>query len=152
MNTISIFVATYLIYIASAIAVLYVLFMHERRNHVKHIAVIIGSAVVAWTIGHFLKDVIAHPRPDLANALITPDDKYSFPSGHASFMFGLGFATYYFNKKTGSILLFLALLTGVARVLVGVHYWYDILGGAILGYLVSLAVVTFFKKATTHHR
>lgn len=146
MDSIFIFIAEYFIFFATILAVLYVLFMHERRNHLKHVAIIVGSAVLAWTLGHFLKDIIAHPRPDLALALIQPNDPYSFPSGHASFMFALAFAVYFYNKKAGMTLLLFALLTGVARVMVGVHYWYDIAGGAILGYVVSFIVIAVFQR------
>lgn len=141
MDIISIFAAEYFIYISTLLAVSYVLFMHERRHHMQHIAIIVGSAIVAWVLSHFLKDVIAHPRPDLALALITPDSVYSFPSGHASFMSALGFAAYYYNKKGAAVLLFLAVLTGIARVVVGVHYWYDIVGGFILGFFVAWSIV-----------
>lgn len=145
MDTLSIFAAEYFIYISTLLAVSYVLFMHERRHHMQHIAIIVGSAIVAWILSHFLKDVIAHPRPDLALALITPDSVYSFPSGHASFMSALGFAAFLYNKKAGIVLLFLAVLTGISRVFVGVHYWYDIVGGFILGIAVAYAVVRFSK-------
>jgi membrane-associated phospholipid phosphatase len=40
---------------------------------------------------------------------------------------------YGFDKRAGTFLLALAVITGIARVLAGVHFWYDIFGGMILG-------------------
>ena len=150
MDYISIFAANYFIFIATAVAIVSILLMHERRYHVKHIAAIVGSAVIAWVLGHFLKDIIAHPRPDLTLALIVPDSEYSFPSGHASFMAALAFSTYYYNKKVAGALLLLAIFTGIARVAVGVHWWYDIVGGFLLGFFVAWAVVILSKKIIKH--
>ena len=61
----------------------------------------------------------------------------SFPSGHALFFFAIGYMIYLYDKKWGYFFLFLAILMGVARVMVGMHYPLDILGGAIIGMLVA---------------
>lgn len=146
MNQIIYFCATYLIYLASIYAFLHVVLKHERRHHIKHIAIIFGSGVTAWIVAHFLKNVIAHPRPEIVNTLLVPSDIYSFPSGHATFMFALAFSLYSFDKKAGFIIFALALLTGIGRVLAGVHYWYDIVGGFILGALISYIVLASTKN------
>lgn len=146
MNLIIIFCAEALIFIAAAYTVLHIYFKHEKKHHARHIAMVLGTASVAWIVAHFLKDLIAHPRPSDIVTLIRPNDAYSFPSGHASFMFALAFTMYHLDKKASWLLFALAVVTGIARVFAGVHYWYDILGGAILGYLVSLAVVSFLKR------
>lgn len=146
MNLLIIFCAQALIFIAVVYAVLHVYFKHEKRHHIRHIAMVLGAAVLSWVMAHFLKDIVAHPRPDLAMALINPGDPYSFPSGHASFMFALAFAMHVFDKKAARILFILAVLTGIARVLVGVHFWYDIVGGVALGLIVSIVVVTLGKR------
>ena len=146
MNEIIIFCAQNLIFIAALIALFHIVFKHERRHHIKHIAIIFGSSVLAWVVTHFLKDIIAHPRPDLTLALIEPNDPYSFPSGHATFMFALAWSLYGFDKKAGKTIFVLAILTGIARVLVGVHFWYDIVGGFVVGAIVSYVVLFLTKK------
>jgi undecaprenyl-diphosphatase len=151
MNLLIIFCAEVLIFIAGAYAVVRVYFKHEKKHHIRHIVMVLGTAVLSWVVAHFLKNWIAHPRPMDVVTLIKPDDIYSFPSGHASFMFALAFTMYYVDKKAGKILLVLALLTGIARVLAGVHFWYDILGGALIGYLLSWIVVTLCKRLITQY-
>lgn len=146
MNHLITFPAEYFIIIASIYALLRVLIMYERKYYIRYIVIIFGSAVAAWVCAHFLKNVIHHPRPDLTLALVRPHDPYSFPSGHTAFMFGLAFAMHSFDKRAAKILFALALCTGVARVLAGVHYWYDIVGGVIIAYGVATFVVYFSKK------
>lgn len=146
MNSIIYFCATYLIYVSVIYAVYYSFYKGDKKHLIRNLIILLGTATISWIINHFLKNIIAHPRPDLALALLEPNDPFSFPSGHASFMFALGFLMSYLNKRAGIIILILALITGIARVLSGVHYWYDILGGAILGYIVSYIIFFFYKK------
>lgn len=146
MDQIVIFCATYLIYISIFAAAFHVFFKHERKHHLRHIVIIFGAAVFAWVIAHVLKGQIAHERPNLVNALIVPDDRYSFPSGHATFMFALAFAMLGFDKKIAFFIGILGVLTGIARVFAGVHYWYDILGGFVLGAGVASLIVMIAKK------
>lgn len=145
MNEIIILLAAVPIFIAILYALFHVITKHERRHHVRHIVIIGGSAILAWVVTFILKDIIAHPRPDLTKALFIPNDIYSFPSGHATFMFGLAFAMYSFDKHAGKILFLLALITGVARVLAGVHFWYDIVGGFFVGAIVSYIILLLTK-------
>ncbi len=146
MNFIILFCAQALIFIAIAYAVLHVYFKHERKHHVRHILMVLGTALFSWIAAHFLKDVIAHPRPDLTIALLQPDSVYSFPSGHAAFMFALAFTMHSIDRKAGRILFALAVITGIARVLAGVHYWYDIIGGAAFGLVLSWIIMTICKR------
>lgn len=150
MNQIIIFCATYLIFISALYAGLHVILKHNRKHLIQHFIIIFGSAVLAWVVAHVLKEEVAHLRPDLTQALIVPDDKYSFPSGHATFMFALAFAMYGFDKRAGIFIGTLAVVTGISRVLAGVHFWYDILGGFILGagiaYIITLVASRIFKK------
>lgn len=146
MNEAIYFLAAVPIFISSIYSLYHVITKHERKHHIQHIVTIAFSAVMAWLIAVVLKNQIAHPRPDLSKALFYPNDPYSFPSGHATFMFGLSFAMYSFDKHAGKILFILAFITGVARILAGVHYWYDILGGFVLGAGVASIIVAFSRR------
>lgn len=145
MNQIIYFLAEIPIYISVVYAFFHVITKHERKYHIGHILIIGGTSLLAWFLAFLLKDIIAHPRPDLTKALFLPNDSYSFPSGHATFMFALSFAMHRFDKRTGVILFVLALITGIARVLAGVHFWYDIIGGIIVAYIVSFIILKIVK-------
>jgi undecaprenyl-diphosphatase len=147
MDSLIIFLAEYLLYIAFVYAVVHIYFLHEKKHHIRHLITVVGTPVFAWLIAHTVKNIIARPRPDPGLALIVPDSLYSFPSGHATLMFALAATMYAYDRRAGWVLAALATITGIARVLAGVHYWYDIAAGAALGYAVSLVVVIILKRA-----
>lgn len=152
MDTIILFCAVVLIYVAIGFAVMRVVRKHEREHHLRHIVMLAGTAFGAWFAADFFKNLIAYPRPDLSEALFLPVDidSYGLPSGHAAFMFALAATMHSFDKNAGRALYILAAITGISRVLAGVHFWYDIVGGAVLGYAVSAIVVYACKRAIRH--
>ncbi|MEM5780773.1 MAG: phosphatase PAP2 family protein [Lawsonibacter sp.] len=88
-----------------------------------------------------LKPLVARPRPwlDVAGLipLITEPDPYSFPSGHtcAAFAAAVMFWRALPETWTGvkALTVVMAVLMGLSRIYVGVHYPSDILAGAIVG-------------------
>jgi undecaprenyl-diphosphatase len=109
------------------------------------------SAGLGWFMAEVIKNAVQSPRPfeaiDGINNLF-PEVGYAFPSQHATFFTALAFAIYLQHKKAGYFFLFLALAIGVARVVAGVHYPIDILGGIVLGILVAYIVhhIKFAKE------
>ncbi|MBU4204735.1 phosphatase PAP2 family protein [Patescibacteria group bacterium] len=67
------------------------------------------------------------------NLLIDKVNQQSFPSGHASFTFGLAMVVYLYNKKVGVLFFAGAFLVSTSRIFVGVHWPLDILAGAVVG-------------------
>lgn len=68
-----------------------------------------------------------------------------FPSRHAAVAFALAVPVLLYNRKAGAWLFFLAILVGIGRVFVGVHYPFDIVGGLVLAVLVTL-FLNFFRS------
>lgn len=140
------FLGSNLIFIAAAYAMIHVLIYKEPKQYVQLFLIIVGSAFLSFFASVILKNIIHSPTPDLTNALIVPSDNYGFPSGHATFMFALAFSMYAFDKRAGVLLFTLAVLTGIGRVLAGIHYWYDIVGGLVLGFIISFGVLEIAKR------
>lgn len=63
---------------------------------------------------------------------------WSFPSGHAAWFFAMAMTIWYMNRKWGVWFFIFAIINGIARVYVGVHWPLDILGGAIVGILSAV--------------
>jgi undecaprenyl-diphosphatase len=99
----------------------------------------------AWTavLGTIVKELIRAffpiSRPPAAAELgfLSP----GFPSGHATVSFGIATVIYMYNKKYGIIAYALAIAVCIARIVLGIHYWWDILGGIVLGSAVGYWIV-----------
>lgn len=103
-----------------------------------------------------LKNLIARTRPyDLANPilpkkqlLVSPPTDYSFPSGHTLASFEAATALYKDHTVYGFFAFLLALLIAFSRIYLQVHYPSDVLGGAILGFLLGLLGSTIVRSVT----
>ena len=134
------FLAVYLPYLVILSAGIFLIFY--RRNW-RESFLVFFSGGLAIIIDQLLKFLIQSPRPFLAftNVLpLFPETGYAFPSGHAAFFSSLAFALFFINRKTGFIFMFFALLIGLARIIAGVHFPIDILGGFLLGFGVAYFV------------
>jgi len=72
-----------------------------------------------------------------ASALIVPSDKFSLPSGHTTAAFVMATLTLGLLPAFAAFAYGLAVLIGLSRVVLGVHYPSDILAGAVLGTLCA---------------
>ena len=73
--------------------------------------------------------------------VLIPVPKYpSFPSGHASFFFGISFALFFYNPTLSFWFSALSCLVVIARVFCGVHWFRDILAGALSGGISSILI------------
>ncbi|MEK7130518.1 MAG: phosphatase PAP2 family protein [Patescibacteria group bacterium] len=87
------------------------------------------------------------PRPFLDHAVaqllpIDPASK-SFPSDHSAISFAIAMAVFQYNKFWGIIFFILASFVSVGRIYGGIHYPADILAGAAIGAIASVAVKKF---------
>ena len=111
-----------------------------RKIGVMSALALLGSLIINNNI---IKNIVARPRPyarleDLT-ILIPKPGEYSFPSGHTSSSFAAG-VVFFRNlpKKWGVPALVLAILIGLSRMYVGVHYPTDVLAGMIVGTLLAI--------------
>ena|SRR3989338_932622 len=153
LDTVAIFCAEYLMYVLLLIVVVYTVSNYRRWRDLAIVA--IGSALVArLVIAQSIKMLYDHPRPywllSDVNLLLAKEMESSFPSGHVIFVFALATGVYFYNKSAGRWFLGMAVLVGVARVFVGVHWPYDIIVGAVLGvataYICNWLYQKFFKN------
>lgn len=111
------------------------------------------SGVLAWQgINRIAKLLYFHQRPsqDLpVKELLFERPENSFPSDHTAFLAGIAF---FFllrkQKKSGWWLLSLAIVVGVARVIVAVHYPSDIVVGLLDGFIAAYITNTLHDWLT----
>jgi len=144
MDFLIIFVARYLIYF-SLLSIPYLWIKRERHDLIR----ITVSVIVAFALAEGLNFLLPVARPFVAEGftplISVPLSEYyaSFPSGHATFLATLGAAIFFTEKTPGVLILILGILVGIARVLAGVHYPIDILGGFFIG----IVMASLFKLA-----
>lgn len=131
------------------IALALVLSVLYRRWGILAVTVI-AVAVADWS-AMGLKAVFDRERPSLRYAepaalVKTPHDG-SFPSGHAATSFAAATLLTFAFPRLGPALFLLASAVAFSRVYVGVHYPFDVIGGALLGVLVGLAVRFVLQRA-----
>lgn len=109
------------------------------------LGIIIGSVFTNLTI----KPLVARPRPYMSDVDAFKEwwtavgarqqSEFSFPSGHTTSamaaMTGLFFTT---NKKISWTGFIFAVLMGMSRIYLCVHYPSDVLGGLVIGFIAGL--------------
>lgn len=111
------------------------------------IAFVLARLVFANVIREFWtrnRPFISHDQ--VHKIIAKNDNEASFPSGHASAMFAVSTVVYAYNKKLGIVLMVLSTLTAFSRVVVGVHYPSDVIGGAVLGIGTGYLTLKLFAK------
>ena len=121
-------------------AVLFILWLFASGERERTLAWWGGSIAVTALLVFFLKRLIARTRPEGEwGGVYRKTDPYSFPSGHsvrAGLIVVLAANTFHDPWVTAAFLLW-AVLMMLGRVATGVHYFFDIIGGFIIGLLIG---------------
>lgn len=110
---------------------------------------LLAVGVADFSAYNFVKPLFARIRPcHLASEVVRTIDgcggKYSFPSNHAvNLATTTFFVVRYFGWRWGWYVMAVALLVGISRIYLGVHYPLDIAFGFIYGALIGWCVFKF---------
>ncbi len=72
------------------------------------------------------------------------DTGASFPSRHAYSAFVIATLLFFYFPAAGAVLLVLGALMCTARVLLGIHFWRDVITGAVIGVVAGMLGEIFF--------
>ncbi len=129
---------------------IFLIFHKDKKQGVRDLFAVLVSAVTAYVLVKIAKEFLPNPRPfevlNDANILYEHGGGDSFPSGHATFFSALATALYFYHKKIAFWYAIGALLIGLSRIAVGIHWPVDILGGYILGGIIGAGVYFVYKK------
>jgi undecaprenyl-diphosphatase len=94
-----------------------------------------------------VKNLIGRPRPfeswQALSCIMAPPDKFSFPSGHTMTAFAVWGALFIGLPGLSHIYLAIAVLIGLSRIFLGLHYPSDVLAGALLGGAIGLSTASY---------
>ncbi len=133
------------IYLFILLAILYPIY--KNRDYLYGI-LIASSGAIAYIVSYIAKHIFMAPRPFITLD-ITPlvlESSYSFPSSHVTVIAALSILIWKLNHKLGYIFFTFTILIMASRMILGVHYPVDVLGGLILGILIGFFTVWFYEK------
>jgi len=115
--------------------------LHGFARHSLVIPIALGFAVsvVATSV---VKFAVRRRRPvGQWGAFYRKTDPHSFPSGHASRTITMAIVVFTGGYPLiGVALLLWSLLVGLSRIILGVHYLYDVLAGYLLGVGIGVGI------------
>lgn len=124
---------------------LLLIFKSTRKSIGLPVLFSIGLAIILNTI---LKLAFSRQRPDVLR--MVNETGYSFPSAHAMISFAMYFMIIFIvcetmkNSKVkyaiSGLLIIVSVLICFSRIYLGVHYFCDVLGGALLGFEISYII------------
>ena len=129
---------------------LFFLIKYKKKNYFK---LIISNYIIVLLVEYLLKYAFQRPRPfqtglvetlpflESTNAL-----SFSFPSGHALFMFSIIPILSRRYPKFRYLFFLGAGIIAISRVYFGLHYLSDIIIGSALGYGIGLGLVRIYDK------
>ncbi len=145
----ALFIAEYLPYILALAAIIVIFRSKNWRFKMWTLLVLVFSLLLSYG---FLNIIIHYaygrPRPFTVLGFTPPfsETSSSFPSSHATFFFTIAYVMFLIRRKTGYWFLALAILNGFARVFVGVHWPFDIVGGALIALIGFFITLRIFPK------
>ena len=120
--------------------------------------IVLGVAIV---VAEAIKYAVGRPRPcevlsnvhSIAGFSCDAEFDPSFPSGHASRAFAVAtFLGLRYRWKIGSGAMAFAVLVGLGRIYLGVHWPSDVLAGAVLGAAVALVLARISRRSNRYLR
>lgn len=118
-----------------------------RWNYIVFFAL---TMIASWSTNALIGLLFFRPRPyiDQSNVhllVVNTFGSKSFPSDHTVLAFAFAFSLYLINKKFGYMALVVAFLIGMARIMAGVHYPFDVLAAIGIGCAWAWFIGRFLK-------
>lgn len=133
---------------STLIALVFILF---GSKNIKYLGIeCIFVLGISQIVVQGLKKILSRERPykiiEQLNTFGIDLSDYSFPSGHTTASFSIASTLALNIPRISIIVFFLALIIGISRIYLGVHYPTDVAAGIILGVGTSILVHMYLLK------
>lgn len=131
------------------------LMTRSRRWRRCGVSVIVAVAVAYILVDVIIKPLVCRERPfDAADLdlLISAPDTWSFPSGHTASAFAGATAILIHSRRWGCLALVYAVLVGISRLYLCVHWPTDVIAGAVIGIAVAFLAVWVMSRLIPYFR
>lgn len=133
--------------------IIYLLVRGKKPGSIAAILCILVLALSDLMSAQIFKPLFERVRPchviSNVHLLVNCSQGLSFPSSHAVNSFGQAVLLSGMYPRRRIVFLLIAVVVSYSRVAVGVHYPFDVIGGAILGTLSGLVVFFCYRLWTT---
>ncbi len=148
-DSLIIFCAKYLAYVMVLALAFFLIFGKDKKRELKMIVFAVSSAILSrLVITEIIRYFYPHLRPfEVLNFVpLIYDYASSFPSGHAAFFFALTTIIFIFHKKWGIVYFLGSFIIVLSRIMAGLHWPLDILGGFLVGIGSAVLIYSTFRK------
>ncbi len=119
----------------------------EKRTEKQYTAFyIVFTVILGLGLNALIHLFSYHPRPFITydvHQLVPHADDSSFVSDHSVLVFALAWTLFLRKDSWKYPVLIWAILVGISRIFVGVHYPADVIGGALLSLGTGFAIIKF---------
>ncbi len=140
--------------LAAVVAALFLLTTCGNRGRRLVVSLLCGVGVSDPLSSFGIKSLVARPRP--CHGIVSDhllkgcSDSFSFPSSHAVNIFCAATILSRIYPKAMIPAYVFAAMVGYSRVYIGVHYPFDVLGGAVIGIAIGYLVSAVVLKVSRH--
>ena len=141
----ALFISNTLIYV---LVFLTIIISYIVRRDIFNIMLILGAGAFAFVSSYIIKIISKIPRP-FVELKLTPlfmESGFSFPSSHVTVISAISVIAWNIDYRLGIVFFIFTILVAISRMIIGVHYPIDVLGGLVIGISIGLIFIEIFKK------
>ncbi|SGY86899.1 undecaprenyl-diphosphatase [Moritella viscosa] len=138
------------------IALVMILWFRSKEQSKRYLIGATLTSVVGIAINTLIAQVYFHPRPfmnNLGTTLVEHAANSSFPSDHTTFMFCIAFSLllHQATRKLAFGLTVLAVIGGLSRVYIGVHFPFDIAAASVVSVFSAIILHAVRHKLVVYY-